>query len=73
MAVDPTLAAFVQAEVARAGVAESAWRAEAEHWSRVARHLERELDETRSANARPDGGCRPAPRMLWDADSEAES
>ena len=73
MAVDPTLAAFVQAEIGRAGVAESAWRAEAEHWRRVARHLRRELDDTRSAGTREDSRRQPAARMLWDADSESES
>ena len=74
MGVDPTLAAFVQAEIARAGVAESAWRAEAAHWLRVVRHLERELKETRSADPRAAAGRQQlAPHTLWDAESEDES
>ncbi len=74
VAVDPTLAAFVQAEIGRAGVEASAWRAEAEHWRRVARLLRRELDKTRSADPRASVGTHsPAPPMLWDFESEDES
>ncbi len=46
---DPSLAAFVSAEVARAGVDAAAWRAEAEHWRRVAAQLRRERDRLSEA------------------------
>jgi hypothetical protein len=54
---DPTLAAFVDAECARRGIAVSAWRVEAEHWRRTAEQLEAFLDRARSSGDRT--------RRLW--------
>ena len=45
---DATLAAFVRAEVARAGIDAAAWRAEADHWRMVARRLREELERSRT-------------------------
>ena len=45
---DPTLAAFVAAEIARAGVKAAAWRAEADHWRTL---LRRERDQRLGVDA----------------------
>lgn len=49
---DPTLAAFVDAECARRGIAESAWRVEAEHWRHTAERLNDLLDRARTSTDR---------------------
>lgn len=48
MEQDPTLAAFVAAEIALAGVKAAAWRAEADHWRWVSTILRRERDRLRA-------------------------
>ncbi len=48
MADDPTLREFVDAEIARAGGAAAAWKAEAERWERAARHWQREAEASAS-------------------------
>jgi hypothetical protein len=45
MASDPGLRAFVDAEIARAGIALAAARAAADHWKRVAEALDAKLRE----------------------------
>ena len=57
---DPSLAAFVAAEVGRAGVDAAAWRAEADDWRRVSTLLRRERDRLRAAVGRTTGRQRQA-------------
>ena len=58
---DPSLAVFVAAEVARAGVAAAAWRTEVEDWRRVAAQLRRERDRLCAVEDRTAGRKRQGP------------
>jgi hypothetical protein len=55
---DASLRAFVDAEVGRAGVAESAWRCEAERWRDVAERQAMRLEELQTSDERARRGNR---------------
>lgn len=55
---DASLRRFVDAEVARAGVDASAWRAEAEHWKTVAVSQRARLSATLTSEAQHREGDR---------------